>query len=107
MKRRISLALLTLLFVPTIASAEPVSFKWEMDEQPTDLVGYKIYHVGKPDPIFTINDPSARTFKGEYTMGDGKECFFITAFDSSSDSVPSNHSCKDTLPPGVSVFEML
>ncbi len=98
--------LLFTLLIPFTAQAATVSFEWSM-EQPTDLVGYKIYHRGTTEPIFTITDPNARTFSGQFSLGDGNECFNITAFDSTQESDKSNIACKDTKPGTLSAFRMM
>lgn len=79
-------------------------------EQPSDLAGYKIYHKGTsatPPPAFTITDPNARTFSGQFSLGDGNECFYITAFDATQESDKLNDTCKDTKPGSPRTFKMM
>ncbi len=102
MKRLLLFTLLT----PVAAQAASVSFEWSMD-QPSDLVGYKIYHKGTTEPVFTITDPNARTFSGQFNLECGNECFYITAFDGSQESDKSNDACKDTKPSSPSAFKMM
>ncbi len=94
------------VMLSTTVYAKDCNFIWNMDPQPVDLVGYKIYQVGHRD-IITINDPSARSYDGDCNLGDGNECFYITAYDATQESDPSDYSCADVKPGKPTVFKFM